>query len=412
MADNVTSNPGVGGATFATDDVGGIHYPISKLAFGVLDSVTLVSGSNGLPVAVVGSVPVTGTFWQATQPVSAASLPLPSGASTEATLSALNAKVTACNTGAVVISSLPAVSITGGVAATNAASSQVDGHSVTLGATTDAAAGTDTANVGLVALFKRLLQRVTTLLGQLPAALTGAGNLKVSLQESNATQAVSGTVSVGNTVTVDTELPAAATLADATPNPSTVAFGGLMSLYNGTTWDRVRGDTANGIDVDVTRVGGNVTVVDGGGSLTVDSPQLPAALVGGRLDVIVGAALPAGTNNIGDVDVLTLPAIPAGTNTIGKVGRAPASSATLSNVAASASSVTLLASNANRVGATIVNDGAAVLYVKFGATASATSYSYRVEPYGTLEFPEPVYPGVVDGLWTSATGSARCTEMT
>jgi hypothetical protein len=49
------------------------------------------------------AVPVSGTFWQATQPVSAASLPLPSGASTEATLLTLNGKVTACNTGAVTI---------------------------------------------------------------------------------------------------------------------------------------------------------------------------------------------------------------------------------------------------------------------------------------------------------------------
>jgi hypothetical protein len=46
---------------------------------------------------------------------------------------------------------------------------------------------------------------------------------------------------------------------------------------------------------------------DAGGTLTVDSLQLPAALVGGRLDVVVGAALPTGTNNIGDVDVLTMP---------------------------------------------------------------------------------------------------------
>ncbi len=49
--------------------------------------------------------PVSGTFWQATQPVSAASLPLPTGAATEATLSTLNGKVTACDTGAVVVSS-------------------------------------------------------------------------------------------------------------------------------------------------------------------------------------------------------------------------------------------------------------------------------------------------------------------
>lgn len=36
--------------------------------------------------------PVSGTFWQATQPVSAASLPLPTGAATETTLSAVNGK--------------------------------------------------------------------------------------------------------------------------------------------------------------------------------------------------------------------------------------------------------------------------------------------------------------------------------
>ena len=36
--------------------------------------------------------PVSGTFWQATQPVSAVSLPLPTGASTETTLAALSAK--------------------------------------------------------------------------------------------------------------------------------------------------------------------------------------------------------------------------------------------------------------------------------------------------------------------------------
>ncbi len=36
--------------------------------------------------------PVSGTFWQATQPVSAAALPLPSGASTEATLALIKAK--------------------------------------------------------------------------------------------------------------------------------------------------------------------------------------------------------------------------------------------------------------------------------------------------------------------------------
>ena len=62
------------------------------------------------PVSIASAVAVTGTFFQATQPVSAASLPLPSGASTSAaqttgntSLSSIDGKITACNTGAVVL---------------------------------------------------------------------------------------------------------------------------------------------------------------------------------------------------------------------------------------------------------------------------------------------------------------------
>lgn len=47
--------------------------------------------------------------------------------------------------------------------------------------------------------------------------------------------------------------------------------------------------------------GATQPVSDAGGSLTTDTPQLPAALVGGRLDVVVGAAIPAGANAIGTV---------------------------------------------------------------------------------------------------------------
>jgi hypothetical protein len=52
MADNVTANAGSGGATFATDDVSGVHYPIGKLAFGALDTATIVSSANPLPAVV------------------------------------------------------------------------------------------------------------------------------------------------------------------------------------------------------------------------------------------------------------------------------------------------------------------------------------------------------------------------
>ena len=87
--------------------------------------------------------------------------------------------------------------------------------------------------------------------------------------------------------------------------------------------------------------------------------------------------------------------------------------ASLANVSASATSVTLAAANPSRLGLTIYNDSAATLSVKFGATASSTSKTVDVAPYGTYEMPqEAPYLGVVDGLWSSATGAARVTELT
>lgn len=88
-----------------------------------------------------------------------------------------------------------------------------------------------------------------------------------------------------------------------------------------------------------------------------------------------------------------------------------ADSATLANVAASASSVTLQAANANRVGWSVYNDSTAILYVKFGGTASTTSYTVQVGGGSFYEMPMPIYRGVIDGIWASATGNARVTEL-
>jgi hypothetical protein len=43
-----------------------------------------------------------------------------------------------------------------------------------------------------------------------------------------------------SSVPVDTELPAAAALADATSNPTTTTIGSAEFIFNGTTWDRVK----------------------------------------------------------------------------------------------------------------------------------------------------------------------------
>jgi hypothetical protein len=84
MSDNTTLNPGAGGDVVAADDVGGVKYQVVKLDL----------GGDGVSSPVSGALPVSGTFYQATQPVSAAALPLPAGAAADATLVLLQTLLT------------------------------------------------------------------------------------------------------------------------------------------------------------------------------------------------------------------------------------------------------------------------------------------------------------------------------
>lgn len=54
MADNVTANPGSGGAVFRTDDIAGVHYPITKLAWGADGTANELARASGLALPVQG----------------------------------------------------------------------------------------------------------------------------------------------------------------------------------------------------------------------------------------------------------------------------------------------------------------------------------------------------------------------
>lgn len=56
MADGITLNSGSGGDTLAADDVAGTKYPIQKVAYGALDSVTLAASGAGAVSAGVQRV--------------------------------------------------------------------------------------------------------------------------------------------------------------------------------------------------------------------------------------------------------------------------------------------------------------------------------------------------------------------
>jgi hypothetical protein len=93
----------------------------------------------------------------------------------------------------------------------------------------------------------------------------------------------------------------------------------------------------------------------------------------------------------------------------------PSATATETGVAASASSVTVLAANTARKGAAITNDQAsATLYLRLSATAAtAASGGYTVILPGGAYYEVPFgYTGQITGIWSAATGFANVSELT
>lgn len=88
------------------------------------------------------------------------------------------------------------------------------------------------------------------------------------------------------------------------------------------------------------------------------------------------------------------------------------STSVITSIDASNTSITLLASNANRLGATIFNDAmnTVVLYLKLGAVASTTSYTVQIIGGGYYEIPFS-YTGIIDGVWNTTSAVARITEL-
>lgn len=152
------------------------------------------------------------------------------------------------------------------------------------------------------------------------------------------------------------------------------------------------------------------------GALTETAPATDTASSGlnGRLQRIaqrltslialfpssIGIKTSAGSLSVAPASDSTFVSVP-GSSTTG----------TESNVAASATSVTLLAANVGRRGAYIYNDGTLGIYMKYGSTASVTSFTYLIPPQAGWQV-DDTYSGIITGIWASATGNARVTEVT
>lgn len=199
MADNVIADPGAGGATFATDDIAGVHYPRSKVVWGPDGTVNDADVASGKPLPV-----------QLREP-----------AGTDVALSAK------------------------------------------LGALTESAPATDTASSGLNGRLQRIAQRLTSLIALLPAALTGAGSFKVSVEEAVVLAAV-----VGGTVTANagTNLNTSALALEAGGNLA----GAATSLAILDDWDEA--DRAK-----VNIVSGQAGITAGAGAVAASTPRVTLA---------------------------------------------------------------------------------------------------------------------------------------
>ena len=306
MADNTTVNTGtaISGATnktFASDDIGGVQYPRTKITLGAdgfndgdvsssnpmpISGPVTVSGvataanqttgntslssiDGKLPALSGGAVPITGALTDtqlraSAVPVSASTLPLPTGAATESTLSALSAKIPAS----------PATDRT--TAAAPFAVRVSDGSAFVSVATS---AKQDTGNTSLSSIDSKT------------PALSG-GSVPVvgpitDAQLRASAIAVSGTVTAIGPLTDAqlraTSVPVSGPLTDAQLRATAVPISAAsLPLPSGAATDGAAITDA--------------TMPTGGSGLSgwlsaiwkAITDRLPAALVGGRLDVNVG----------------------------------------------------------------------------------------------------------------------------
>jgi hypothetical protein len=125
---------------------------------------------------------------------------------------------------------------------------------------------------------------------------------------------------------------------------------------------------------------------------------------GRRLSLGAGA-------NAGQVYLLPLKqAQPFAAGTTGTTAGGSSSMSTVSKVALTGASQTLLDANGGRLHANIYNDAATSLYVKLGAAAGLDDWTAKLAQDDNLVIPAG-YTGPVTAISAAATGQARVTEL-
>lgn len=144
------------------------------------------------------------------------------------------------------------------------------------------------------------------------------------------------------------------------------------------------------------------TVVTNNGGATTTALRLQSVLLS------IGDPAPRALGTAGGLKIEGIAtAVPVPTK------QSRSATSTQTSVASSITVVTILASNINRLGATVYNEGGSDMRLHLGASASATVYTLVLPAGGYYEVPFN-YTGIITGLWTtaSAANNARVVELT
>jgi len=356
-----------------------------------------VSGSTG--VGVTGTFwqatqPVSGTFWQATQPVSLAS-------------TTITGSVAVTNAGVFVVqengAALTALQLIDDTVVAQATALGTTKNSLIGGSVTTAAPTYVTGNIN-------------------PLSLTTAGALRVD--GSGVTQPISGTVAISTTtIDVKSTTTPVSTMNSASANsgvnsamiavfddvsPTSITennFGFVRMSANRSQFMQIRDangnergaavNTANELSVALTS-----TVVLGTATYT-EATSVGLAIGAVRRDA--ETTLVNTTNEWGPLQMDATGRLKVRNPYSSIPGQA---STSVTNV-----NTQIMATNLSRLGGTIYNEGTAICYVKLGSTATTTSYSIQVQPGGYYEIPFS-YIGQVDGITASGTALLRITTLT
>lgn len=89
---------------------------------------------------------------------------------------------------------------------------------------------------------------------------------------------------------------------------------------------------------------------------------------------------------------------------------ARATLASVNRVSASVTAVTLAAANTFRMGLYLFNDSTSEAFVKYGASASTTSFTIKMSAGSYYEMPAPINTLLISCVWATATGAMQVTE--